>query len=137
MKIILIGLLIGNMTITSYRSIPEQTDSSPFITATGEHVTPHGVALSRDLLMRWGGPIDYGDYIYIEGHGIKVVNDCMADYWCLEWRRIEGKRLCTKKKYIRKHVDMWVKTYKEEKKIGWHKGHIFLIRVKENKNARD
>ena len=133
MKIVLISILIGNMTITSYRSVPEQTDSSPFITATGEHVTPHGVALSRDLLKRWGGPIDYGDYIYIEGHGIKVVNDCMADYWCSQYEMIKGKKRCIKKKYIRKHVDIWVKTYKEEKKIGWSKGYISLIQIKGEK----
>ena len=131
MKLILLSILIGNMTITSYRSIPEQTDSSPFITSTGEHVTPHGVALSRDLLKRWGGSIDYGDYIYIEGYGIKVVNDCMADYWCLdrEWRK--GKRVCIKKKYIRNHVDMWVETHKEEKQVGWRMGYISLIKIKE------
>ena len=82
MQVILIATLIGNMAITSYRSVEGQTDSSPFITATGEYVSPHGVALSRDLLKRWGGLVEYGDYIYIEGYGIKVVNDCMADYWC-------------------------------------------------------
>ncbi len=133
MNVILLSILIGHMTVTSYRSVPEQTDLTPFITATGEHVTPHGVALSRDLLKRWGGPIDYGDYIYLEGYGIKVVNDCMADYWCLEYTLREGKRHCIRKKYIRNHVDIWVSTYKEEKKIGWRKGYISLIKIKETK----
>ena len=131
MKIILISILIGNMTVTSYRSVPGQTDSTPFRTSINERVTPHGVALSRDLLKRWGGPIDYGDYIYIEGYGIKVVNDCMANYRCLQYKTIENRKRCVEKKYIRKHVDIWVKTYKEEKKIGWRKGNIFLIRTKE------
>lgn len=133
MKIILIGVLLGNMTITSYRSIPEQTDSTPFITATGEHVSPHGIALSRDLLKRWGGSVAYGDYIYLEGYGIKVVNDCMADYWCVQYELIKSKRRCVKKKYIRKHVDIWVKTAREEKEIGWRKGNLMLIKVREKK----
>lgn len=131
MKIILISILLGNMTITSYRSIPEQTDNTPFITATGEHVNPHGIALSRDLLKRWGGPVDYGDYVYLEGYGIKVVNDCMANYWCLQYKLVKSRRHCIKKKYIRKHVDIWVKTLEEEKEIGWKKGSLTLIKIKE------
>jgi len=131
MKIILLGILLGNMTITSYRSVENQTDSTPFITSIGEPVHPHGVALSRDLLRRWGGPVEYGDYIYIEGYGIKVVNDCMADYWCLQYAIIKDKNHCIKKKYIRKHVDIWVETYAEEKQIGWRKGDIILIKIGE------
>ena len=133
MKIFLLSILIGNMTITSYRSVPEQTDSDPFITATGEYTGSHGVALSRDLLKRWGGPIDYGDHIYIEGYGIKVVNDCMADYWCLQYKMIGGKKRCVKKKYIRNHIDIWVATSREEKNVGWRKGHVILIKIKEKK----
>lgn len=115
MKLILIWTLLGNMTVTSYRSVPEQTDSTPFITATGEHVTPHGAALSRDLLERWGGPVSYGDYIYIEGIGIKVVNDTMHPRH-------------------KNHVDIWVATYEEEKAIGWQKNKkIYLIKSKETK----
>lgn len=109
MKLILLTVFLTNATITSYRSVPEQTDDSPFYTATGEHVHPHGVAVSRDLLKRWGGPLDYGDWIYIEGFGVKVVNDCMAERH-------------------KKRVDIWVSTYGEEKAVGVKAGKIWVIK---------
>lgn len=109
MKLILIPILIGNMVLTSYRSVPNQTDSSPYTTSIGERVHPHGVAVSRNLLRRWGGPLDYGDTIYIEGYGIKVVNDCMHERY-------------------KNHVDIWVATYKEEKAFGTRKGRIWLVK---------
>ena len=109
-KLFLVATLLGNMSVTSYRSLPEQTDSSPFITATGDHVHRDGVALSRNLLKRWGGPVDYGDVVYVEGYGLKVVNDCMH-------RRHKN------------HVDMWVETYEDEKAVGWRKGRVWLIKT--------
>ncbi len=96
MKLELIALLIAQATVTSYRSVPAQTDSSPFYTSTGEHVHPHGVAVSQDLLSRWGGPLNYGDTVYIEGVGLKVVNDCTNER-------------------LRQHLDVWVGTHDEEK----------------------
>ena len=43
------------------------------------------VALSRDLIARWGGPFEYGDYIVIEGtdgwDGIYQVRDTMNPKW--------------------------------------------------------
>ena len=43
------------------------------------------VALSRDLLSRWGGPFEYGDYIIIEGtdgwDGVYQVRDTMNPKW--------------------------------------------------------
>ncbi|WP_424949705.1 hypothetical protein [Deinococcus sp.] len=47
---------------TAYNSTPGQTDSSPYITATGTRVRPGVVALSRDLL----GRFPYGTRISIE-----------------------------------------------------------------------
>lgn len=108
MNLILATVLIGQMTITSYRSVPSQTDSSPYYTSIGERVSPHGVAVSRDLLKRWGGPLDYGDLIYVEGIGFKVVNDCMAARH-------------------KNSVDIWVESYPEEKAIGVRKGCIWII----------
>ena len=44
-----------------------------------------GIALSRDLLSRWGGPFNYGDYIVIEGtgdrDGVYQVRDTMNPKW--------------------------------------------------------
>lgn len=102
MNLILIPVLLGQLVVTSYRSVPEQTDSTPFHTSIGEHVHPHGVAVSRDLLKRWGGPLDYGDTIYIEGVGLKVVNDVMNERH-------------------KQRIDVWVSTLDDEKQF--HKEH--------------
>lgn len=96
MNLLLTVVLIGTMEITAYRSTPAQTDNSPFTTSIGERVHPHGVALSRNLLKRWGGPLNYGDFIYIEGIGFKVVNDTMHER-------------------NKDHIDVWVKDFNEEK----------------------
>lgn len=108
MHLTVIALLIGSMTLTSYRSVPQQTDETPFHTSIGERVSVRGCAVSRDLLKRWGGPLNYGDLIYIEGTGYRFVNDCMA---------ARHKRA----------VDVWVETYKDEKEFGVRKGQIWLI----------
>ena len=61
------------VTVTTYNPTREQCDSTPNITADGTTIKPwratdyRYVALSRDLLDRWGGPFNYGDYIVIEG----------------------------------------------------------------------
>jgi hypothetical protein len=96
--------------------VPSQTDDSPFITSIGERVGPHGVAVSRDMLSRWGGPLNYGDAIYIEGVGIKVVNDCMAERH-------------------RRAIDLWVETKEKESRV-FHqfknrKPRVWLIKTKE------
>lgn len=108
MTLVMVTVLVGSLTLSSYRSVPAQTDSSPFITSTGEHVTPGGVAVSRDLLKRWGGPLDYGDHVYIEGVGIKRINDCMAARH-------------------RNSVDVWVATFADEKAFGVRSGRVWLI----------
>ena len=65
-----------NVTVTMYNPTPGQTDRTPNITADGTRINPKKassyryIALSRDLLSRWGGPFNYGDYVVIEGAGI-------------------------------------------------------------------
>ena len=39
--LILIVTLLGNLQVTSYRSVPNQTDNSPYFTSIGERVHPH------------------------------------------------------------------------------------------------
>ena len=80
-----------NVTVTTYNPTKAQTDSTPDITADGTRIKPwkatqyRYVALSRDLLSRWGGPFDYGDYIIIEGtgkwDGVYQVRDTMNPKW--------------------------------------------------------
>ena len=64
-----------DVTVTTYNPTRQQCDSTPNITADGTKIKPwkatdyRYVALSRDLIARWGGPVNYGDYIVIEGTG--------------------------------------------------------------------
>jgi 3D (Asp-Asp-Asp) domain-containing protein len=66
-----------DVTATMYNAVVSQCDADPLITAgmftiDPEHASEHKwVALSRDLLKRWGGEYDYGDKILIEGAGDK------------------------------------------------------------------
>ena len=79
------------VTVTTYNPTKEQCDNTPNITADGTTIKPwrateyRYVALSRDLLSRWGGPFEYGDYIVIEGtgkwDGIYQVRDTMNPKW--------------------------------------------------------
>ena len=75
--------------VTMYRPNVRETDSTPNITADGTRIriskaTDYKyVALSRNLLKRWGGPFDYGDFILIKGtpdghkDGVYNVRDTM------------------------------------------------------------
>ena len=80
-----------DVTVTTYNPTRSQTDSTPNQTADGTIIKPwkatqyRYVALSRDLLSRWGGPFEYGDYIIIEGtgkwDGVYQVRDTMNKRW--------------------------------------------------------
>jgi len=113
MNEILIILLLGNFTVTSYRSVKNQTDMSPYVTSIGEHVTKFGCAASQDLLK--DGIVKYGDVVYIENIGFKIVNDTMH-------------------KRIKRQFDIWVGTLAEEKehdkKFGRTKLKVWLIKKK-------
>jgi len=73
-----------------YFPVESQTDSTPFITADGSKIInkkkPHKhrwIAVSRNLLQRWGGPINYGDTLHIKGiskkmDGHYIVRDTMT-----------------------------------------------------------
>ena len=83
--------IMYRVTVTTYNPTRRQCDSTPNITADGTRINPKKatqyryVALSRDLLSRWGGPFEYGDYIVIEGtngrDGIYQVRDTMNPRW--------------------------------------------------------
>ena len=80
-----------DVTVTTYHPTKEQTDSTPNELADGTKINPKKaslyryVALSRDLLSRWGGPFNYGDYIIIKGagenSGVYQVRDTMNSKW--------------------------------------------------------
>jgi 3D (Asp-Asp-Asp) domain-containing protein len=77
---------IHEVTVTMYHPVPEQTDSTPNITADGTRFTINKasqyryVAVARNMLKRWGGFLDYGDYIWVEAgskSGVYQVRDTM------------------------------------------------------------
>ena len=75
--------------VTMYQPTLYQTDDTPNITADGTKFRIKKasdykyIALSRNLLKRWGGPFDYGDFILIKGttdahkDGVYNVRDTM------------------------------------------------------------
>lgn len=117
MNLILTSVFLGSMIVTSYRSVPNQTDSSPYLTSIGERVGRDGVAVSQDWLLT--GKIKYGDWVYIEEIGFKKVNDTMNARFS-------------------KRMDVWVTNYAEEKefdkKFKRKKLKVWLIKGKQNEN---
>lgn len=105
-------LLIGLLTVTSYRPVKGQTDDTPTWTSIGDRTTKFGCAVSQDLLK--SGAVKYGDVLYIPGYGMRVVNDCMH-------------------KRITKSIDLLVMTHAEEKRVGKRQLKVYIVRVKETK----
>ena len=70
-----------------YHPVRHQTDGTPDILADGTKIRIHRaseykyVAVSRNLLKRWGGWLDYGDFIVLSGtdgkDGVYQVKDTM------------------------------------------------------------
>ena len=80
-----------DVTVTMYHPVPYQTDSTPNILADGTRIRVHKasdyrfIAVSRNLLKRWGGYLDYGDFILLKGtdgkDGVYQVKDTMNPKW--------------------------------------------------------
>jgi len=76
-----------NVTVTMYHPVSYQTDSTPNILADGTRIRVNKaseyryIAVSRNLLTRYGGWLDYGDFIYLKGtsgkDGMYQVRDTM------------------------------------------------------------
>lgn len=100
---------------TAYNSLANQTDSTPFITATGTRTRPGVVALSRDLL----GLFPYGTRITIEDLSgrsgnlfrgrVFIVEDTMA-------ARMRGR------------VDIWMASYGDAVRFGSRQVRITAVR---------
>lgn len=96
------AILLGVLCVTSYRPVPEQTKpecKSRFncTTSIDDGITKFGIAVSQDYLK--SGQLHYGDILYVEGYGYRVVNDCMNAR-------------------IKHSVDLMVFTRDEEKAVG-------------------
>ena len=65
------------ITATMYNAVPSQCDADPYITAGMFRINPKKaseqryIALSRDLIKRWGGEFNYGAKVLIKGAGHK------------------------------------------------------------------
>lgn len=111
----LLIVLLGTMTITSYRPIPAQTKPECVnryncTTSIDDGITQYGAAVSQDLLK--SGIVHYGDIIKIDGFDtLRVVNDTMN-------------------KRHQKHVDLMVFSYAEEHKVGTRYKNVWIIRSK-------
>jgi 3D (Asp-Asp-Asp) domain-containing protein len=76
------------VTATAYQAVAGQTDKEPFVTADNSRIKRHyssktrWMALSNDLLARWGGKFNYGDKVLVRGispklDGVYTVHDTM------------------------------------------------------------
>ena len=80
-----------HVTVTMYQPMRYQTDSTPNILADGTRIRTREasnykfIAVSRNLLKRWGGWLDYGDFVLLKGtdhkDGIYQVRDTMNKRW--------------------------------------------------------
>lgn len=65
------------VTATMYNAVENQCDGDPLVTAGMYKINPKKasqhkwIAVSRNLLKRWGGRFDYGDKVQITGAGHK------------------------------------------------------------------
>jgi 3D (Asp-Asp-Asp) domain-containing protein len=76
-----------NVTVTMYEPVRYQTDSTPNILADGTRIRVQKaseyrfIAVSRNLLKRHGGWLDYGDFVILKGtnhkDGVYQVRDTM------------------------------------------------------------
>jgi len=78
------------VTVTMYHPVAEQTDDTPNITADGSVIKIKRaseyryVAVSRNMLINYGGFLRYGDYVRVaagQKSGIYQVRDTMAARW--------------------------------------------------------
>lgn len=111
------AILIGTMTITSYRAVPAQTkptcrSNHDCTTSIGENVSELGAAASQDLLA--SHKLNYRDIIYIEGVGFRSINDCTHAR-------------------LRSTIDVFVYTKAQEKAFGIKHRRVWRIQIKEAK----
>ncbi len=107
------AILLGTLTATSYRPTPAQTkpectSRDHCRTANNENVSELGVAVSQDYLR--SGILHFGDCLYIDGVGFRLVNDCLNSRY-------------------RKRVDVFVYTLAEERRFGVKHLKVYLVKT--------
>lgn len=99
---------------TAYNSLANQTDSTPFITATGTRTRPGVVAMSRDMLRIF----PYGTRVRIE--------DLSGRYPGLKNRVFIVEDTMHARK--RNQVDIWMRSYRDAMNYGRRQVRITAIR---------
>ena len=102
------------VTVTAYRPIEAQTDSSPNWTSIETPAVMGICAASRDLLR--SGELKYGDVVSVPQLGVYKVMDTM---------NIRHK----------KHIDVLVYTKAQERIVGWRKN-VPITRIVSNDRNR-
>lgn len=98
------------VTVTAYRPIKAQTDSSPNWTSVGTPAIMGICAASRDLLE--SGQLNYGDIVSVPKLGVYKVMDTMNARH-------------------KKHIDILVYTKAQERIVGWRK-QVLITKVNAN-----
>ena len=110
--------------VTMYQPNEIQCDDTPNITADGSKIRISKaseykfVALSRNLLKRWGGPFDYGDFVLLKGtdkkDGVYQVRDTMNPKWVNVVDNLESEHV-EPYKYTDAHIYKlnWITNKKE------------------------
>jgi len=78
---------IGNVDVTVYQPVKSQTNNRYWETADQSIINLKNpkalkwIAISRNLHVRWGGPLEFGDYVWVTGigkhSGLYKVHDIM------------------------------------------------------------
>ncbi len=114
------AVLIGTMTITSYRAVPAQTKPTcksrdACHTSIDENVNELGCAVSQDLLA--SGKVHYHDVLWIPGAGYRIVFDTMHPR-------------------IHNSIDVFVYSRAEEVKFGVKHLRVWVVATPQNKNRQ-
>lgn len=100
----------GEVAVTAFSSTPDQTDDTPFIMASGEHVYDGAIAAN---FLPFGAKVKFPD---LYGNKVFTVEDRMN-------------------KRHSKRMDIWMETREEAKKFGIRKLKYEIVKeAKENKN---
>lgn len=91
--------------------MPEQTDATPFNTATGARTNSAICAVSQDQL---GNKIHYGDYLFVE---VPSKPELSRYCWVAD----------TMNKRIKHAVDFWVETKAQEHAVGVRRGFVYKL----------
>lgn len=101
------------VTATMYNPVVNQCDKDPLVTAGMYKINPHKasdhkwIAVSRNLLKRWGGPYEFGDKVKVIGAGHKSGIYTIVDTMNKRFKnRIDILETVGTKHYIFKNVQI-------------------------------